>query len=92
GHWRYQHNSPFTLGEHQFTVEVSDKAGNTSSSTYDFEVISPEQVPVPLDEQRLPVEIEGAALSGAQVELLIDNELYSTQVDSTGKWNILTNS
>ncbi|HHH5981562.1 TPA: hypothetical protein ACP2FH_004648, partial [Escherichia coli] len=44
------------------------------------------------DEQRLPVEIEGTALSGAQVELLIDNELYSTQVDSTGKWNVLTNS
>ena len=92
GHWSYQHNSPFTPGEHQFTVEVSDKAGNTSSSTYDFEVIPPEQVPVPLDEQRLPVEIEGTALSGAQVELLIDNELYSTQVDSTGKWNVLTNS
>lgn len=90
GTWSYQHTEDIAPGT-EFTVEVTDKAGNTSSRTESFEVVSPDVgVPLPPEdaEETAPVEFEGVTLPGSHVQLSVGDDVYSAFADESGKWAI----
>nr|WP_233093186.1 Ig-like domain-containing protein [Enterobacter hormaechei] len=90
GKWSYQHSEDFAPGKYEFILEVTDKAGNTSSSTGAFEVVSPGAAPLPFEdvEATAPVEFEGVTQAGSHVQLSIGDDMYSTLADESGKWAI----
>ncbi|MEA0022848.1 Ig-like domain-containing protein [Escherichia coli] len=90
GTWSYQHSEDFTPGKYEFTLEVTDKAGNTSSSSGTFEVVSPGAAPLPFEdvEDTAPVEFEGITQAGSHVQLSVGDEVYSTFANDSGKWAI----
>ncbi|MFV9261054.1 Ig-like domain-containing protein [Citrobacter freundii] len=88
GTWSYQHPEEFAPGKHEFILEVTDKAGNTSSSSGSFEVVSPGGAPLPFEETTAPVEFEGVTQAGSHVQLSVGDDMYSTLADESGKWAI----
>ncbi|EFL3126968.1 hypothetical protein AGA07_004946 [Escherichia coli] len=88
GTWSYQHSEDFAPGKYEFTLVVTDKAGNTSSSSGSFEVISPGGTPLPFEEATAPVEFEGVTQAGSHVQLSVGDDMYSTLADESGKWTI----
>ncbi|EPB0183400.1 TPA: hypothetical protein J1099_004539 [Escherichia coli] len=88
GTWSYRHSEDFAPGKYEFTLEVTDKAGNTSSSSGSFEVVSPGGTPLPFEEATAPVEFEGVTQAGSHVQLSVGDDMYSTLADESGKWTI----
>ncbi|HFW5376383.1 TPA: Ig-like domain-containing protein [Salmonella enterica subsp. diarizonae serovar 61:l,v:z35] len=93
GSWEYQHNAPFNPGSNEYTIEVSDIAGNTSSTSGSFEVVSTattRSLPEDSSYNSSPVELSGVVEAQAQVEISIGEEVYHTQADQIGNWSIVT--
>ncbi|QPR27648.1 Ig-like domain repeat protein [Edwardsiella hoshinae] len=90
GSWHYQHNTPFPLGSHEYTLEISDIAGNSSTTSGTFEVVSNISTPSQPEESTSPVELAGVAEAHAQIEITLDEAIYRTQADQNGNWSLLT--
>lgn len=88
--WNYQHNEPFLPGRHEYTIEITDNAGNMSSTTGSFEVTSTVTALTQPEDTIFPVELAGVAEEHARVEVSIGKDLYHAQVDESGHWSLVT--
>ncbi|EDW8498251.1 hypothetical protein CRB79_004618 [Salmonella enterica subsp. enterica serovar Enteritidis] len=90
GSWYYQHNTPFHPGSNGYTIEISDIAGNSSTTSGSFEVVS-SVIACSLPEERVsPVELAGITEANAQVEIALGDDVYRTQASQEGDWSLVT--
>ncbi|SPW33099.1 Carbohydrate-binding module 48 (Isoamylase N-terminal domain) [Edwardsiella tarda] len=90
GSWHYQHSTPFLPGNNEFTIEITDAAGNSSTTSGSFEVANAATPRALHEENAAPVELAGIAEAHAQVEISIGEEVYRTEADQSGSWSLVT--
>ncbi|EAP0278499.1 hypothetical protein DMV52_22295, partial [Salmonella enterica] len=90
GSWNYQHNSPFLAGNNEYSLEITDAAGNSSFVTGSFDVTSSVTKFSMPEEIASPVEIAGVVEAYSKVELTIGENIYNTQADKSGNWELTT--
>ncbi|EHC47188.1 Large repetitive protein [Salmonella enterica subsp. enterica serovar Inverness str. R8-3668] len=90
GSWHYQHNMPFHPGSNEYTIEISDIAGNSSTTSGSFEVVSSVNAHSLSEDITSPVEFAGVSEAHAQIEFMLSDDIYYTQANQEGNWSLVT--